>query len=88
VDTYRCAHIGQHPYLLSLRPDGSHRSLTLYLRLRDIGKNYVAFNLLAVVSKDYLRNRKQYGWPAWPAYLMWALLLCGLVVFVIGVFRL
>src|ERR1700756_5636078 len=29
MDTYRCAHIGQHPYLLSLRPDGSHQSLTL-----------------------------------------------------------
>src|SRR5882672_10490543 len=29
VDTYRCAHIGQHPYLLSLRPDGSHQSLTM-----------------------------------------------------------
>src|ERR1700756_1038837 len=29
VDTYRCAHIGQHPYLLSLRPDGSHQSLTV-----------------------------------------------------------
>jgi hypothetical protein len=28
VDTYRCARIGQHPYLLSLRPDGSHQSLT------------------------------------------------------------
>jgi hypothetical protein len=60
----------------------------LYLRLRDIGKTYVAFNLLAVVSKDYLRNRKQYGWPTWPAYLMWTLLLCGLVVFAVGVFRL
>jgi RHS repeat-associated protein len=29
VDTYRCAHIGQHPYLDSLRPDGFHQSLTL-----------------------------------------------------------
>src|ERR1700740_2368564 len=31
MDTYRCAHIGQHPYLLSLRPDGSHQSLTEHL---------------------------------------------------------
>src|SRR5438445_3777634 len=29
VDTYRCAHNGQHPYLLSLRPDGLDQSLTL-----------------------------------------------------------
>ena len=28
MDTLRCAHIGQHPYLLSLRPDGFNRSLT------------------------------------------------------------
>jgi hypothetical protein len=31
VDTYRCAHIGKHPYLLSLRPDGFHQSLTDFL---------------------------------------------------------
>ena len=28
MDTYRCVHIGQHPYLDSLRPDGFHQSLT------------------------------------------------------------
>ena len=28
MDTYRCAHIGQHPYLLSIRLDGSHQPLT------------------------------------------------------------
>jgi len=30
VDTYRCAHNRQHPYLLSLRPDGLDQSLTPY----------------------------------------------------------
>jgi hypothetical protein len=60
----------------------------LYLRLRDIGKHYVAFNLLVTISKDYLRNRIKYGWPVWPVYLMWTLLACGLIVFMIGVFRL
>jgi len=29
VDTYRCVHNGQHPYLLPFRPDGSDQSLTL-----------------------------------------------------------
>jgi hypothetical protein len=29
VDTYRCAHIGQHPYLLTLSPHGSYQTLTL-----------------------------------------------------------
>jgi len=28
VDTYRCAHNGQHPYLLSIRPDGHEMTLT------------------------------------------------------------
>jgi hypothetical protein len=28
VDTYRCAHIGQHPYLFTLSPDGSYQTLT------------------------------------------------------------
>jgi hypothetical protein len=60
----------------------------LYLRLRDIGKKHVTFNLLAVISPDYLRNRRPYGWPAWPVYLMWALLVRGLVVLAIGVSRL
>lgn len=59
----------------------------LYLCLRDIGKKYAAFNLLAVVPRDYLQNRKEHGWPTWPAYTMWALLLCGLVTFVVGVSR-
>jgi len=60
----------------------------LYLRLRDLGKHYMAFNLSATISKDYLRNRTEYGWPAWPVYLMWALLVCGIIVLMIGVFRL
>jgi len=28
VDTYRCAHNGQHPYSLSIRPDGHAMTLT------------------------------------------------------------
>jgi hypothetical protein len=61
----------------------------LYLRLRDIGirKHIFAF-LLVEVPADYLRNRTKYGWSAWPAYLMWALLVSGLSLFVIGAFRL
>jgi hypothetical protein len=31
VDTYRCAHIGQHPYLLTLSLDGSYQTLTQLL---------------------------------------------------------
>jgi hypothetical protein len=28
------------------------------LRLRDVAKNYVAFNLLAILSRDYLRSEQ------------------------------
>jgi hypothetical protein len=59
----------------------------LYLRLRDIGYRKHIFLLIAV-PVDYLRNRAKYGWSAWPAYLVWLLLVGGLVLFVIGVFRL
>jgi hypothetical protein len=59
-----------------------------YLRLRDIGYKKHIFNFLLVAGPvDYLRNKAKYGWSAWPAYLMWPLLVCGLVLFVIGVFR-
>ena len=61
----------------------------LYLRLRDIGYGKHIFNfLLVAIPVDYLRNRAKYGWSAWPAYLVWPLLIVGLVLFAIGVFRL
>jgi hypothetical protein len=31
LSMYRCAHNGQHPYLLSIRPDGHEMTLTLVL---------------------------------------------------------
>jgi len=61
----------------------------LYLRLRDIGYKKSIFNfLLVAVPVDYLRNKTKYGWSAWPAYFVWPLLVGGLVLFVIGVFKL
>src|SRR5437016_6123277 len=36
VDTYRCAHNGQHPYLLSIRPDGHEMTLTVLISFVDI----------------------------------------------------
>ena len=40
MDTYRCAHNRQHPYLLSLRPDGSDQSLTF----KALGIDFVSFS--------------------------------------------
>ena len=61
----------------------------LYLRLRDTGYKKSIFNFLLVdVPVDYLKTRAKYGWSAWPAYLVWPVLIGGLVLFVIGVFKL
>ena len=61
----------------------------LYLRLRDIGINKNIFDfLLVAVPVGYLRNRKSNGWSAWPVFLMFILLVAGVLAFVIGGFRL
>jgi len=57
----------------------------LYFRLRAIGINKYIW---AQVRAEYLRNRTKHKWPAWPGYLVWPLLVAGVVVFAIGVFRL
>ncbi len=36
---------------------------------------------------EYLKIRKQRGWSPWPAYLVWPCLLAGIVLLVIGVYR-
>ena len=61
----------------------------LYLRLRDVGINKTLLDyFLVAVPVEYLRNRGKYGWPVWPVYVMWTLLLTGFSAFVAGVVRL
>ena len=61
----------------------------LYLRLRDVGHKKHIFNFLLVeVPTDYMRLRPKYGWSPWPAIVIWPLLISGLVLFVMGVFKL
>src|SRR5262249_18112885 len=59
-----------------------------YLRLRDTGRKYIAFNLVAVILSDYLRERVKHGWSPWPAYCVIPAAILGLVLFSVGVFRL
>jgi len=33
---------------------------------------------------EYHRVRASYGWPAWPVYLMWELLVCGIALLIGG----
>jgi hypothetical protein len=37
---------------------------------------------------EYVRKRKQRGWPIWPLCLYWICLATGVPLFVLGVFRL
>ena len=53
MDTYRCAHNGQHPYLLSIRPDGHEMTLTL---LTEFG-----FIFSEPIQEDY-------GWGFWVSH--------------------
>ena len=61
----------------------------LYLRLRDVGYRKSIFNfLLAEVPVDYLRLSTKHGWSRWPAYVIWPILIGGLVLFSVGVLNL
>jgi ABC-type uncharacterized transport system permease subunit len=33
---------------------------------------------------EYHKVRREHGWAAWPVYLMWAMLTCGIALFVGG----
>jgi hypothetical protein len=37
--------------------------------------------------RKYHAVRKKYGWPAWPVYLMWAVIILGLLLVGIGCFQ-
>jgi hypothetical protein len=35
---------------------------------------------------QYHQVRERHGWPAWPVYLMWALMICGIALLIAGFF--
>jgi len=64
--------------------------MDLYFRLRKTGihtDNWIVWStwiFIYKVPREYLRCRKEHGWPAWPAYLIWPLLIVGLAFFIKG----
>jgi hypothetical protein len=40
------------------------------------------------IPVEYLKVRRNFGWPAWPAYFLWPCFVVGVVCLVVGVFRL
>jgi len=35
---------------------------------------------------EYHKIRSEHGWPGWPVYLMWALIICGIGLLIAGFF--
>ena len=35
---------------------------------------------------EYHKVRERCGWPVWPVYLMWTLMICGIALLVVGFF--
>lgn len=53
-------------------------------RMKEIGYKWISLRGGTFDYGEYLRIRSKYGWPAWPVYLLWAMLIIGLVLFVLG----
>jgi hypothetical protein len=55
------------------------------IRMKRIGYKWVFLRGGTFNYNEYLRVRSKYGWSAWPFYGMWALLILGLLLVVVGV---
>lgn len=60
--------------------------LDLFFRIRMTRAGYKMALLLggAFNYREYHSARRKYGWSAWPVYMMWSLILSGLVLVVVG----
>lgn len=54
------------------------------IRMKSIGYKWVFLRGGTFDYAQYLNVRTKYGWSAWPVYLLWASLVSGLPLFVIG----
>jgi hypothetical protein len=60
-------------------------------RMRGIGyKTYPLFTRPSDwgLPMQYLKVRSEHNWPAWPVYVMWPCLPLGILLLVLGLFRL
>lgn len=64
----------------------------LHCKLQEIGdKSYVLkipSDAVWIVPQAYLKARLKHGWSPWPAYAVWGCLVSGLVLLVVGFFKL
>ena len=54
------------------------------LRMTRLGHKWALLQGGIFNYSRYHKARKQYGWPAWPVYVMWLAVLCGILLSVAG----
>jgi len=63
-------------------------SLSFFFRLRmaRLGNKMALLKAGTFDFREYHRVRAENGWAAWPVYLMWSLMICGIVSTICGFF--
>jgi hypothetical protein len=56
------------------------------LRMFRIGDRWALLQGGAFDHSRYHRVRAEHGWAAWPVYLMWGAVTCGLALMIAGLF--
>jgi hypothetical protein len=54
------------------------------MRMKAIGYKWVFLRGGTLDYGQYLKVRAKHGWSAWPVYLLWAALISGLLLFIVG----
>jgi ABC-type uncharacterized transport system permease subunit len=65
---------------------GSILDFTFRSRMASVGYKWALFRGGAFDYSRYHKARKENGWAAWPVYVMWAAIVCGLVLLIAGFF--
>jgi hypothetical protein len=53
-------------------------------RMTKLGHKWVFLKGGAFDYKEYHKERLEHGWAAWPVFLMWVLLICGIALLIGG----
>jgi hypothetical protein len=55
-------------------------------RMSRVGQRWALLQGGAFDYSRYHRARKEQGWAAWPVYVMWATVICGIALLIAGFF--
>ena len=65
---------------------GSVLDFVFRFRMFRIGQRWALLQGGAFDYSRYHRVREEHGWAAWPVYLMWVALACGIALLIAGSF--